>query len=131
MKQCRVLLVDDEIEFVTTLAERLELRGFKPLVVHDGESALRALADADSDPPFQAVLLDLRMPGMEGTEVLRRMDPGMRARVVVLTGHGSEKERRECMDLGAADYLGKPAELPELDAALRRAAGNGENGGGK
>ena len=89
MAQWKVLLVDDEVEFATTLAERLTLRGIEAVTVHDGEEALQRIA---ADPP-QIVVLDMMMPGLGGLEVLRlikRNHPGIP--VILLTGRGSTKE---------------------------------------
>ena len=111
MRNLKILLVDDEEEFVTTLAERLELRGFRAQAVTNGEGALHMI---ESDPP-QVIILDVMMPGLGGLEVLRRIKaqhPQMH--VILLTGHGSTKEGIEGMQLGAFDYLMKPINIEEL-----------------
>ena len=115
----KVLLVDDEKEFVESLSERLQLRNLDAEVVYDGEQALDALAHG-SDP--DVMVLDLRMPGVDGMEVLRRVrktHPNMR--VVILTGHGTDKDELEAKHLGAFDYLEKPVDIEHLDSTLRRA----------
>ncbi len=112
----RVLLVDDEADFVETLAERLELRGFDPSVALDGETALQKLAECEP----QIMLLDLKMPGMSGLEVLRkslRLQPGLA--VIMLTGHGSDMERDEAMASGAKNYLQKPVDIGTLVTLLQ------------
>jgi DNA-binding response OmpR family regulator len=114
----KILLVDDEVEFITALAERLNLRGFRETAVFSGVEALRIV---EADPPG-LVVLDLMMPGLGGTEVLKRIRalvPQMP--VILLTGHGSEKEANKGMQLGAFDYLVKPLHIDELIAKMREA----------
>ena len=80
----RVLLVDDERRFVETLAERLSMRGLVPRVAHDGPQALEAVTR-----PVDVIVLDLRMPGMDGFEVLRKVKASNpQVQVIILTGHG-------------------------------------------
>jgi DNA-binding response OmpR family regulator len=111
MRNLKILLVDDEEEFVTTLAERLELRGFRAQAVTDGEGALHII---ESDPP-QVIILDVMMPGLGGLEVLKRIKTQHpQIHVILLTGHGSTKEGIEGMQLGAFDYLMKPINIEEL-----------------
>ncbi|WP_320009178.1 response regulator [Maridesulfovibrio sp.] len=114
----RVLLVDDEREFVKTLSERLLLRDLGSAVVYDGESALNVVHD---DAP-EVMILDLKMPGIDGIEVLRRVKcdrPGIE--VIILTGHGSDADRKTCMDLGAFAYLNKPVDIDVLSKTLKDA----------
>jgi CheY-like chemotaxis protein len=114
----RLLLVDDEREFVQTLSERLSMRDIDSAVVYDGESALNLMA---TDEP-EVMILDLKMPGIDGMEVLRKVKkdrPGVE--VVILTGHGSEDDKALCMELGAFAYLQKPVDIEELSATLKRA----------
>ncbi len=114
----KVLLVDDEREFVQTLSERLSMREVGSHAVFDGESALRMMAD---DEP-EVMVLDLKMPGIDGLEVLKRTKaerPGVE--VIILTGHGSEADREECMRLGAFAYLQKPVDIELLSDTLKRA----------
>jgi DNA-binding response OmpR family regulator len=121
MLQLKVLLVDDEQEFVTTLAERLELRGMDVGIATDGEMAL-GMIEADSP---QVVVLDVMMPGLGGMEVLERIkavDPGIQ--VILLTGHGATKDGIKGMRLGAFDYLIKPVDIDELIEKLNEAAKN-------
>ncbi len=117
-KPSRVLLVDDEREFVQTLSERLEMRDVGSTVAYDGESALRMVED---DEP-EVIILDLRMPGIDGIEVLRRVKKDHpHIEVIILTGHGSEEDRKTCMELGAFAYLQKPVDIEELSSALKQA----------
>ena len=111
MDQLRILLVDDEKEFVTTLAERLELRGINVTIATNGEEALRFF---DTDL-HQVVVLDLMMPGLSGMEVLERIKAiDTKIPVILLTGHGATKDGVTGMQLGAFDYLMKPLDIEEL-----------------
>jgi DNA-binding response OmpR family regulator len=114
----RVLLVDDEIDFVTTLSNRLGMRGIKTDVVHDGQEALDFVAKQEPD----VIVLDLKMPGMYGMEVLRRLsksNPDIQ--VVVLTGHGTDRDEEEAQRLKAFDYLRKPTDIDKLADRIRGA----------
>lgn len=114
----KVLLVDDEREFAQTLSERLMMRDMGSAVVYDGESALNLVSD---DEP-EVMILDLKMPGIDGIEVLRRVkEKHPDVEVVILTGHGSEKDREVCMDLGAFAYLHKPVDIDVLSETLKAA----------
>ena len=124
MEGWKVLLVDDEKEFVSTLAERLRLRGIQAEEAGGGEEALRLIAH--SAP--QVVVLDVMMPGMGGLEVLQRVkSTHPNIEVILLTGIGSTKEGVEGMRLGAFDFLMKPLQIEELiekiKAAIEKAAG--------
>jgi len=111
MEKMRVLLVDDEEEFVSALAERLHLRGIEASTAIDGEKALEKIRE---DPP-QVVILDVMMPGIGGHEVLRRIKREFpQVQVILLTGRGSQNEGIEGMRLGAFDYLIKPLKIEEL-----------------
>lgn len=113
-----VLLVDDETEFVDTLAKRLIARNYEVCVAYDGEQALAAVARES----FDVMILDLRMPGMDGIEVLQRLkDAKHEVKVVILTGHGAAAEERAARALGAFEYLHKPADINELVDAMDRA----------
>jgi DNA-binding NtrC family response regulator len=116
-EKLKVLLVDDEKEFVESLSERLELRDLDAEVVYDGEQALKAVEEGSHD----VMVLDLRMPGIDGIEVLRQVKktkPDMQ--VVVLTGHGTDKDEREVKRLGAFAYLKKPIDLDQLIGTLKK-----------
>jgi DNA-binding response OmpR family regulator len=124
MEGWKVLLVDDEKEFVSTLAERLRLRGIQADEAVSGEEALRLIAHAAP----QVVVLDLMMPGMGGLEVLQRVKSNYpNIEVILLTGIGSTKEGVEGMRLGAFDFLMKPLQIEELiekiRVAIEKAAG--------
>jgi CheY-like chemotaxis protein len=114
----RVMLVDDEKEFVHTLSERLRTRHLDASVAYDGEQALRMLADEEKD----VVVLDLMMPGIDGIETLRRIKRDHpNAEVIILTGHGSDREKREAEELGAYAYLRKPVNVDVLARVMREA----------
>lgn len=111
----KVLLVDDEIEFVSTLAQRLSLRGYDVKTTESGEECLVVCGSEK----FDIVVLDLMMPGMTGLEVLAKLkEIDKSIPVILLTGHGSTKEGMEGMKLGAADYLMKPLDIEELTGKM-------------
>lgn len=125
MDPIRVLIVDDEAELVTALEERLNLRGFEASGVTTGAEALALLGDE----PFDVVLLDLKMPGLGGLEVIRRIKeerPGLQ--VILLTGWGSEEDAKKGQALGAYDYLMKPVKISELVRVLLSACDREEEG---
>ena len=114
-KPIKVLLVDDEKEFIETLSERLEFRGMETTVMYDGKSALDCI---HNDPP-EVMIIDLKMPGIDGMEVLKEVKQGRYGiEVIVLTGHGSEQDRKNCMNLGAFAYMQKPVEIDLLSNTL-------------
>ena len=122
MPECFVLLVDDEEEFVCVLAERLEARGLKVDTAEDGQTALiKAERRA-----FDAILLDMAMPGMDGIQTLNGLlEINSDLQVILLTGQATLRQAVEAMKLGALDLLEKPVEIETLvakieDAALRR-----------
>ena len=111
MSKIKLLLVDDEEDYVKTLAERLDIRDVGSRVALSGEEALIML---DEDTP-DVIVLDLRMPGIDGMEVLERVKKDHpHVQVIILTGHGSESDEKEAMRLGAFHYLRKPADTTEL-----------------
>ena len=121
MKDMKLLLVDDEEEFVKALAERLKMRDLRSDTVLDGEEALSFVEDQEPD----VMILDLKMPGIDGMEVLRQVRKAYpNIQVIILTGHGTEKHEEEAKRLGAFDYLEKPVNLDvlvkKMKAAYRR-----------
>jgi len=111
MSKIRVLLVDDEEDYVKTMAERMDMRDLQSKVALSGEEALGAL---ENDPP-DVIVLDLRMPGMHGMEVLEKVKRDHpHIQVIILTGHGGEKEEKEARRLGAFEYVQKPADITAL-----------------
>jgi two-component system, OmpR family, response regulator CpxR len=114
----KILLVDDEREFVQTLSERLMMRDLGSAVAYDGESALEVAREDEPD----VMILDLKMPGIDGIEVLRRVKKTQPAiEVIILTGHGSETDKNVCMELGAFAYLQKPVDIDELSQTIKAA----------
>lgn len=114
----RMLLVDDEKDFVHTLSERLQTRDLETAVVYDGE---QALSYVNSDDP-EVIVLDLKMPGIDGLEVLQRVKKSHpHVEVIILTGHGDEKEKKIAFELGAFAYLQKPANIDQLAETMKAA----------
>jgi DNA-binding response OmpR family regulator len=106
-----VLIVDDEDDFRSVLVRRLQARGIQVLGVGCGEDALEFLNKQNVD----VVLLDIKMPGMSGVDVLRQMrEQGCKAEVIVLSGHVFLDTAVEIMDFGVNDYLLKPCDTEEL-----------------
>ena len=106
-----VLFVDDEIDFLDTLMKRMKKRNVSVFGVNCGEDAIEYLKSHSTD----VVVLDMRMPGMDGIETLReikKLDPMLE--VIMLTGHACLEAAQEGMELGAFDYLMKPINIDEL-----------------
>ena len=117
-KRIKLLIVDDEVDFLNSIARRLEMRGFEVAKASSGDEAVVA-AESGS---FDLALLDLKMPGMDGTEVLKTLKSEHKyIEVIMLTGHGSIDSAVECTKLGAFSYLSKPYELESLMQVLRDA----------
>ena len=107
----RILLVDDEEQFLKLLSERLEVRGLKVTYVTSGEEAVAGVEKQN----FDVIVLDLAMPGIDGIETLKQLkekDPD--SEVIMLTGHATVHNGIEAMKLGAEDFLEKPVDLGEL-----------------
>jgi len=114
----KVLFVDDEEDFVRTMAERMEMRDLGGDIALSGQEALQMLEDDVPD----VMVLDLRMPGIDGMEVLRRVKKTFpQIEVIIMTGHGSDKDEQEARRLGAFDYLRKPVDIEELMETIRNA----------
>ena len=114
----KLLLVDDERQFVQTLSDRLRLREIGSVVAFDGESALEIIKEEEPD----VMVLDLRMPGIDGLEVLKRVKQTKpHVEIIILTGQGSEADRKLCMELGAFEYLEKPVDMSILSEVVRKA----------
>lgn len=118
MNKLKVLLIDDEEELVTTLVERLEYRDIEADYALDGYSALLKMRESDYD----VVLLDLKLPGIGGREVLNRLRKDFpQVPVLLITGHGAMYDDVEDGLEGAYDYLVKPAKLDDLVNKMREA----------
>ena len=117
-KDIKVLVVDDEQAFANTLAQRLKMRDLKVGTAYDGEEALSKVKEEEPD----VMVLDLKMPGMHGMEVLQQIKKAYpHMQVIVLTGHGTEKDEEEAKRLGGFDFLKKPADIDHLEHKIRRA----------
>ena len=114
----RVLIVDDEKDFVEIFALRLEEAGERVSSAHSGKECLKILSEKEID----VVILDIRMPGMDGIETLKEIKKGYPlVEVIMLTGHGTTETAVEGMKLGAFDYLIKPADFNDLTLKLEGA----------
>lgn len=120
-REVRLLIVDDETGFAEVLCKRMRRRGVEAASAESGDEAVRLLRREE----FDVAIVDLKLQGMNGIEILkvfRLMAPDMP--VLMLTGHGSEEARDECLRLGAAGYLSKPVEFDRLfDKAVELSAG--------
>jgi len=111
MKGSKVLLVDDEIVFTGNMSKLLTTMGYRVTAVNSGDSAIQALDNED----FDVIVLDLKMPGMDGITTLKEIKKlGLFTETLIMTGHGSIDTALEAMKLGAYDYLTKPCEIYEL-----------------
>ena len=120
MNEVNILLVDDEKDFIDTMSKRLKQRDLSVSKAFSGEEALTFLS---SHPETEVVILDVKMPGMDGSQTLReikRLYPLIE--VIMLTGHASVRSGIEAMKLGAADYLTKPCDIDHLLAKVDEAA---------
>ncbi len=120
MGDLRVLVVDDEEELVSTLVERLTLRGIDAEGATNGASALDRIREKD----FDVVVLDVKMPKIGGLEVMREIrakSPGVQ--IILLTGRGSEKESEIGLKEGAFAYILKPFEIEGLISKMKEAVG--------
>lgn len=120
-----VLFVDDEVEFLELMQKRLSRRGMNVGVAQDGQTALNMLDSAakEGGEPFQIVVMDVRMPGMDGLETLRHMKekyPDLP--VILLTGHACMGSAVQGLELGAFDYMLKPVAINELLIKMEEAA---------
>ncbi|VBB41485.1 response regulator [Desulfatiglans anilini] len=114
----KVLLVDDEEDFLDSLAERMRARGMN---VDTSLSAKEALQKAESES-FDAIVLDLMMPEMDGLEVLKTLkEKRPELQIILLTGHATIEKGIEAMKLGATDFLEKPADLKSLTEKIQKA----------
>lgn len=117
----RVLLVDDEVDFLDSLTERMQLRGFEVTACASALAAIRRL----EEEPFDAVVLDLQMPEMDGLEALRRFkkkEPDVE--LILLTGHASVESGVRAIQLGATSFLEKPVDLEALTSHIVEAHEN-------
>ncbi|WP_034643647.1 response regulator [Desulfovibrio inopinatus] len=119
-----VLLVDDETRFRQVLVKRLSRRGFQVFEAANGADALKRMTKT----PCEVVVLDVKMPDLDGLEVLRRIkDQFPYTAVILLSGHTSIEDGMKGMKAGAYDYLSKPVDLEELAKVIRLAHINQKN----
>ncbi len=112
MTIANVLLVDDEVGFVETMTKRLTKRNLSVTAAHSGKDALKVLDDNET---IEVVILDVKMPGMDGIETLREIKTRFPlTEVIMLTGHATVETGIEGMKLGAFDYLMKPCDMDVL-----------------
>ncbi len=114
----KVLLIDDEVEFLSTLAERMEIRGMNVATASNADAAVTALDSSEYD----AIVLDLQMPDMNGIEllkVIKKSHPDMQ--VILLTGKATLEAGVQAMKLGAMDFMEKPADIDSLTEKIKKA----------
>jgi len=122
MSQCKVLVVDDERDFLESLVRRLQRRGLDARGVDSGMEALKLVSE---DPP-EVVVLDVKMPDVDGIATLKAIkDRDPKVEVILLTGHASVGSGVEGVELGAFDYLIKPVKLDDLIERIRDARERG------
>lgn len=110
-----ILIVDDDRELCSLLQEFLSLEGFRVSLCHEGHEALRRCRDT----PFDALVLDIMLPGLQGLDLLRSLREHDSTPVLMLTARGGDTDRIVGLELGADDYLPKPCNPRELSARLR------------
>ena len=120
----RALFVDDEVEFLELMHKRLTRRGMEVVTAPDGQTALNLLDQAiQAGQTFEIVVMDVRMPGMDGLETLRHMkEKAPKIPVILLTGHACMGVAVQGLDLGAYDYMLKPVAISELIIKMEEAA---------
>jgi DNA-binding response OmpR family regulator len=118
MKDIRILLVDDEEEFVRALSERLQLRDLSSRTAFSGDQAMKFVGEAAP----HIIVLDLAMPGTSGMDVLRLVKKRYPdVQVIMLTGHGNDLDEAEARSIGVFDWLRKPVDIEVLVARIRAA----------
>ena len=121
----KILLVDDETVFTQNMSRLLTSRGYRVTAVNSGDNAIKAL----ETEKFDVVVLDLKMPGMDGITTLKEIKKlDLFTETLILTGHGSIDTALEAIKLGAYDYLTKPCEIDELVAKIEGAWGKKDSG---
>lgn len=121
MDEMKVLIVDDEADFRDTIVKRFKSRNIDARAAGGGREALKILGESDID----VVVLDVKMPGMDGIETLRQIKlSGFNVEVIILTGHAAVDSGIKGMQMGAFDYVMKPASMSELLDKIRQAYSN-------
>jgi DNA-binding NtrC family response regulator len=114
----KVLLVDDEVEFVETLSERMQARGLNVDIATNGKDAIKLVGENYYD----AIVLDLNMPGIDGIETLKKIrDKSPESQIILLTGYATIEKSVEAVKHGAVDFLEKPADLNKLMELIKEA----------
>lgn len=114
----KVLLVDDEVVFTENMSSLLTKRGYNVSIANNGASAIQTLAKEN----FDVVVLDLKMPGMDGIATLKEIKKlGLFTETLMLTGHGAVDTALEAVKIGAYDYLTKPCTIEELTEKIEEA----------
>lgn len=114
----KILLVDDEVKFLKAVADRLAIKGFEVTTADNGKDAI----DAANRGGFDVAVLDLQMPGMDGTQVLKVLKQNHKfIEIIMLTGHATVDSAVECTRLGAFKYLEKPYDFDKLVESLKEA----------
>ena len=127
MEGLKVLMVDDEVVFCENMTKLLNTRGYQAKAVNEGEEAIRVL----KKEAYDVVVLDLKMPGMNGIDILRKLNElNVSSQVIMLTGHGGVDTAMEAIKLGAYYYLPKPCEVDELSEMINNSQNN-KNGKSK
>jgi DNA-binding NtrC family response regulator len=118
MKKADILLVDDEVVFTTNMSRLLTSRGYQVTSVKNGEEAIAAL----KQKPFDVMVLDLKMPVMDGITTLQQMKAlNLLTELLILTGHGSMDTAFKAIEMRAYDYVTKPCEIAELVSKIEAA----------
>ena len=118
MSREKVLLVDDEKDFLSALSERMQVRGMEVATAATGKQALEMVEEASYD----AIVLDLQLPDIDGLEILKAIKASHPdAQIILLTGHATVEKGIEAMKIGATDFLEKPADLKSLTAKIAAA----------
>ncbi len=115
MVKTRILVVDDEVSIVKFLRVNLEARGYQVLTAMDGAEAIKTFEMELPD----LVILDIRMPKMDGFEVCRWIREWSQTPIIMLTAVGAEEDKVKCLEIGADDYISKPFGKDELIARVR------------
>jgi len=119
MPETKLMLIDDEAAFVTAMERRLAKRNLAIVSAYSGQDGVKRLAE---NPEIDVVVLDIKMPGMDGIQTLREIKKAHPlTEVILLTGHATFESAIEGMKLGAFDYLMKPCDLEELLAKVDEA----------
>ena len=115
----RVLLVDDEEDFLEIMAERMEARGMEVVTCTTAEEAIAKI----KDETFDAIVLDFMMPGMDGMHALKEIKAKRpESQIILLTGHATVEKGVEAMKMGATDFLEKPADIEALEKKIKDAS---------